>query len=364
MLISDSPKESDSHKNVNIRMEKRDGETYVALGLFIIAVGIPVIFGTYFAYSPVKSVDIVVSRGATVVLPSLHQMTAKKAKKEIEDLGLTLGETKQAFDAGVPKGLIVSQEPQAGAAAGPDTQVTITLSRGPAYEVRVPRLMRQPVEIAKKMVEHAALTLGTVSEDYSLNIPEGSVMRQEPTAEAVAVSGAEVTLIVSKGPEAIKAPKVLQLGIDEASKIAQDAGLVVGPLVEMYNAEIPAGVVVAQKPAPGGDVNRGAILQLTVSTGVASSTVKTVPNFEQQQEQAASEAIEKTGLRVGVVSKAFDSTVPAGVVIRQNPPTGTYLEPHARAATVNVVCAVVLLVIGFIAIFYGRRLLTRNKGRD
>jgi hypothetical protein len=31
-------------------MEKRDGETYVALGLFIVAVGIPVVAGTYFAY--------------------------------------------------------------------------------------------------------------------------------------------------------------------------------------------------------------------------------------------------------------------------------------------------------------------------
>ena len=48
-LMSEQPKESDSDKNVNIRMEKRDGETYVALGLFIVAVGIPVMAGTYFA---------------------------------------------------------------------------------------------------------------------------------------------------------------------------------------------------------------------------------------------------------------------------------------------------------------------------
>jgi hypothetical protein len=40
---------SDSDQNVNIRMEKRDGETYVALGLFIVAVGIPVVAGTYWA---------------------------------------------------------------------------------------------------------------------------------------------------------------------------------------------------------------------------------------------------------------------------------------------------------------------------
>jgi serine/threonine-protein kinase len=364
MLISDSPKESDSHKNVNIRMEKRDGETYVALGLFIIAVGLPVIFGTYFAYAPVKSVDIVISRGAAEVLPDLRQMTKKAAQKAIEDLGLVLGETKQVFDAGVPNGLIVSQEPQAGASAGPDTQVNITLSRGPAYEVRVPRLMRQPVDIAKKMVEHSALTVGAVVEDYSLNIPEGAVMRQEPPAEAVAISGTEVALIVSKGPEAIKAPKVLQLSIDEARKAVQDAGLLVGPLVETRNAEIPAGVVVAQSPAPGGEIKKGAILLLTISTGAAAGTVKTVPDFEQQDENVASAAIKSTGLKVGLVSRVFDSTVPAGVVIRQNPPKGAYLAPHGRAATVNVICAIVLLLIGVVTITYGRLLLTRNKGRD
>jgi len=42
-------KASDSDKNVNIRMEKRDGETYVALGLFIVAAGLPVAAGTYWA---------------------------------------------------------------------------------------------------------------------------------------------------------------------------------------------------------------------------------------------------------------------------------------------------------------------------
>jgi hypothetical protein len=42
-------KVSDSDKNVNIRMEKRDGETYVALGIFIVAVGLPVAAGTYWA---------------------------------------------------------------------------------------------------------------------------------------------------------------------------------------------------------------------------------------------------------------------------------------------------------------------------
>ncbi len=67
-LMSDSPKESDSHKNVNIRMEKRDGETYVALGLFIVAVGIPVMVGTYFAAQTNVRAAVVNVICATVLL--------------------------------------------------------------------------------------------------------------------------------------------------------------------------------------------------------------------------------------------------------------------------------------------------------
>ena len=40
---------SDSRGKPKLDMQKRDGETYLALGLFIVAVGIPVVAGTYWA---------------------------------------------------------------------------------------------------------------------------------------------------------------------------------------------------------------------------------------------------------------------------------------------------------------------------
>ena len=42
-------KVSDSEQNVNVRYEKRDGEIYIALGLFISALALPVLLGTFFA---------------------------------------------------------------------------------------------------------------------------------------------------------------------------------------------------------------------------------------------------------------------------------------------------------------------------
>ena len=59
---------SDSDKNVNIRMEKRDGETYIALGIFIVAVGLPVEAGTYWAAQTNVRAAIVNVVCATVLL--------------------------------------------------------------------------------------------------------------------------------------------------------------------------------------------------------------------------------------------------------------------------------------------------------
>ncbi len=55
--------------NPNIEMEKRDGETYIALGIFIVAVGIPVVIGTYWAYqSNVRAAVVNVVCGVTLLL--------------------------------------------------------------------------------------------------------------------------------------------------------------------------------------------------------------------------------------------------------------------------------------------------------
>ncbi len=364
MLMSDQPKVSDSDKNVNIRMEKRDGETYVALGLFILAVGLPVIFGTYYAYAPVKSVDFVVSRGATALVPDMTQQTERQARKVIGELGLAVGEVKGRFDAAVPQGKVIGQDPAAGASAEPTAKVNLVISRGAPHNVIMPRLTRQPKDIAIRMVEHAQLEAGSVTDDFSLDIPEGIVIRQNPAEDVSIPSGTTVDLVVSKGPEAVSSPDLMKLSAADAKKAIESAGFVLGPMVDVFNATVPAGSVVDQRPAPGEPINRGAIIQLTVSRGQGSGAFSVMPGVAGQSEELAAKSINEKGMKVGVVTKAFSPTVPAGAIIKQSPAAGTYLEPHLRAATVNFVCAVVLLLIGVGAIIYGRLLLTRNKGRD
>ena len=39
----------DGNKNTGVNLQRRDAELYIALGLFMFALGLPVILGTYFA---------------------------------------------------------------------------------------------------------------------------------------------------------------------------------------------------------------------------------------------------------------------------------------------------------------------------
>ncbi len=40
----------DTERNTGVQLARRDSELYFALGIFIVALGVPVVFGTYYAY--------------------------------------------------------------------------------------------------------------------------------------------------------------------------------------------------------------------------------------------------------------------------------------------------------------------------
>jgi serine/threonine-protein kinase len=173
-----------------------------------------------------------------------------------------------------------------------------------------------------------------------------------------------VNLVVSKGPATVSAPSVVQQPSAQARKVIEDAGLLLGPVTKVFSSTIPEGSVISQNPAAGEPIALGAAVQLVISKGTSDPGIRSVPSVTAQAEAQARKAIESAGLKVGGVMESFSSTVPAGNVISQDPAGGSYLEPHFRAATVNIACAGVLLLIGVAAIIYGRVLLARNKKRS
>ena len=91
---------------------------------------------------------------------------------------------------------------------------------------------------------------------------------------------------------------------------------------------VPPGIVVEQRPAPGGLHPRAQLIQVTVSLGRPRGAV---PNLVGLPAADARAALEARGFQVVELS-AFNQDVPAGLVLRQDPLAGTIADRRSVVA--------------------------------
>jgi MYXO-CTERM domain-containing protein len=78
-------------------------------------------------------------------------------------------------------------------------------------------------------------------------------------------------------------------------------------------------------------VPAGTAVDLVLSKGADPATV-TVPDVARLPRAAAEAALTAAGLAVGAVTEAYSGGVPAGAVVRQDPPAGVLAAPGAAVA--------------------------------
>jgi eukaryotic-like serine/threonine-protein kinase len=83
-----------------------------------------------------KEVDVSVSDGPRlVVVPDLSEMTAPRAEQVLASAGLPEGSVSNEFSDTVPKGVVISQSPDAASSVAHDSPVNIVVSKGPTPPV-------------------------------------------------------------------------------------------------------------------------------------------------------------------------------------------------------------------------------------
>ena len=277
-----------------------------------------------------SAVSYVVSAGpAPVAVPDLVGLAADEAEAALEDAGLT-GDASEAFDATVPAGTVVSQEPAPDTELAAGSAVSYVVSAGPA-PVAVPDLVGLAADEAEAALEDAGLT-GDASEAFDATVPAGTVVSQEPAPDTELAAGSAVSYVVSAGPAPVAVPDLVGLAADEAEAALEDAGLT-GDASEAFDATVPAGTVVSQEPAPDTELAAGSAVSYVVSAGPAPVAVPDLVGLAADEAEAA---LEDAGL-TGDASEAFDATVPAGTVVSQEPAPDTELA--AGSAVSYVVCA-------------------------
>jgi serine/threonine-protein kinase len=155
---------------------------------------------------------------------------------------------------------------------------------------------------------------------YSEDKDKDLVLAQDPAPGAKIVSGGELVLTLSLGPERYTIPDIVGKRIEDATADLAGAKLV-ADRVDEYSDVYDAGVVIKTDPPPGGEVGPGTKITVTVSKGRAPITV---PRVIGQQLDQAKAALERLKLTVKVVQK--QSNEPVNKVIDQDPVENSGVE--------------------------------------
>ena len=132
----------------------------------------------------------------------------------------------------------------------------------------------------------------------------------------------------------VTVPNVVGLDLAAAEAAIAGADLLVGTLSVASSASVLAGSVISQDPLAASSVVIDSTVALVLSSGPAGPAPVIVPNVVGQTQTAAMSAITAAGLVVGTISTQSSGTVPAGVVILQNPTAGSSV---AAGSAVNLV---------------------------
>jgi serine/threonine-protein kinase len=223
--------------------------------------------------------------------------------------------------------------------ATPTTQPTPSVTATAAL-VNVPDLAGKTLAEAKATAEEVGFVVEQVGAQYS-DRPAGQVVTQQPGVGKQLARGGTITVILSRGPQAVTVPDVKGQGYDQAAGQLAAAGLVAARS-DVASRNVPKGVVIDQDPLPGNTARPGATITLTVSLG----DVAVVPDLFGVSFETARQRLIDAGFGVNVNGQTkaqierenpnFFSVYPNvqdGQVISQSLPAGS---TQPRGANISI----------------------------
>ena len=186
-------------------------KSFIAGMIMVLILGFGV--GTFMAFGKFWSSE-------EVTVPDVKGKQLALARQILEDgkLRVNVAET---YDASVPAGQVVSQDPDPGRSVKVDRLVTIYVSKG-GEAIEMPDLVGLTKSAATERLQKLGLNLGSVYEKESDSEP-GTVVSHDPAAGTKIVRGQNIDLIVSRGgnshedkTEKLTVPDVRSASLDVA----------------------------------------------------------------------------------------------------------------------------------------------------
>lgn len=210
---------------------------------------------------------IYVRHGKEIKLLDVRKRSAKQAKSALEDSGFEVEIVDTVEVSGVPQGVVIDQQPAPGTLVKAGRVVRLIVTGGKKY-FPMPNLVGQVYKAATLALEHSRLELAEVEYVFSSDKPEGVVCEQSVIPGSMVSAGTPVSLKVSKGkPERqYTVPQVVGLSLNDARQELRQAGLRVGIIRYVPNADLNPHTVIDQTPKPGRIYDNPIMVDLQVTT--------------------------------------------------------------------------------------------------
>jgi serine/threonine-protein kinase len=205
--------------------------------------------------------------------------------------------------------------------AGASAYLTLTYIIKSEDTVIVPDLVGKDVVSALELLTDLQLNTKVSGSEYSHQFPKNHVTFQEPEAGSEIKKDRDVRIMISKGTRNILMPNLVALSEQQARMIMEENGISRGHLSRIFNQNIAKNQIMAQVPAPGIMITRGASVDILVSMGDRAAELK-MPDLSGLTLDEAVFRVEKNNLAVGAIQSQFIKQKPRNIVIRQEPLAG------------------------------------------
>jgi eukaryotic-like serine/threonine-protein kinase len=250
-----------------VRRQPRGRRVLTYILLFLLACGVFIVLGLFLRHVLTTKHTI-----SNVDVPKVTSLSEQEAIQKLTDAGFK-PVVQQGASATVAKGIVFDENPPAGTPLPPNSNVTITVSAGPAA-VKVPDLTNKLLPDATTALQQSKLKLGTQTQQDSQLAP-GTVISQSPAPGQTVNQGSPVDVVVASGTGTV--PDVRGIPVDQAEQELTAAGYSFH-INEQPDTTHDPGTVLNQSPNHDSKAKIGSLVQLYVAATPPPSSPPASPS--------------------------------------------------------------------------------------
>ena len=193
-------------------------------------------------------------------------------------------------------------------------------------EVLVPSLVGHDTVYALDLLTSLGLNIKVGGFMYSETVPKNFIALQEPDSGTRLKRDRDVKVIISRGSKSVRVPKLVGTRLREAELILSQNGLHLGGICLVPSSKYARDTVIAQRPEPMKELDRGESVDFLLSEGPKSVGVA-MPELRQKPVGQALMMLDGAGLVIAAVREMHQPGQPLHTIVGQRPLSGYRVDP-------------------------------------